>query len=505
MGSGEQAGTGPDTNRTRPILRPPGTPLESDAGPVAAYRWVWLALAAVVVLSLAVIFLLPQLVSRSALPTTPKPGPEAPTPPVVQVPQPAPPPAVADVDKARPQAEQVLQQFLQLQAKLALENAEVWGEPDWSQAAVRVASGDRLFGERRFADAAQAYGDASRKLQALQERRGLLLDAALDLGQRALAVDDAQTALIQFERALAIEPGHEVATQGLRRAQVRDEVLEHMAAGNSAERNEELEAAQAAYRQATQLDGDYQPAIENLQRISRHIIELQFRDAMSQALAALDSGRLHDAGKALKEAAALKPEDGAVRNTRLRLVAAHQRAQLTSLRRQAMEAVENENWQNAADLYQKALSVDANAAFARGGLARVKDRLRLHQQFDHYLDDPGRLASSEPLANAEKLLSMAGEAPEAEPRLAEKIDVLKRYVSEARRPLPVELYSDGETEVVIYHVGRLGRFHQHQLELRPGTYTAVGSRAGFRDVRRVFTVTPGKPPSPVDIRCEEPV
>jgi len=149
--------------------------------------------------------------------------------------------------------------------------------------------------------------------------------------------------------------------------------------------------------------------------------------------------------------------------------------------------------------------VDAGAAFARTGLVRVRDRLQLHEQLDHYLRDPGRLASDEPLANAEKLLSAAGEAPDGEPRLAEKISLLKHRVAEARVPLTVRLYSDGETEVVVYHVGRLGRFRDLQLELRPGTYTAVGSRAGYRDVRRVFTVLSGKPPPPVDIRCEEPV
>ena len=79
-----------------------------------------------------------------------------------------------------------LQQFLQLQAKLELENAEIWGEPAWSQAAIRVASGDRLFGERRFADATLAYSEALQKLQELQGKRERFLDAALDLGQRHL-------------------------------------------------------------------------------------------------------------------------------------------------------------------------------------------------------------------------------------------------------------------------------------------------------------------------------
>ncbi|MGB7932226.1 MAG: hypothetical protein WCH04_08375, partial [Gammaproteobacteria bacterium] len=59
--------------------------------------------------------------------------------------------------------------------------------------------------------------------------------------------------------------------------------------------------------------------------------------------------------------------------------------------------------------------------------------------------------------------------------------------------------------VVVYHVGRLGQFRNHRLELRPGTYTAVGSRPGYRDARIVFTVQPGGAPQSVEIHCREPI
>ena len=98
-----------------------------------------------------------------------------------------------------------------------------------------------------------------------------------------------------------------------------------------------------------------------------------------------------------------------------------------------------------------------------------------------------------------------GSVADSEPKLAAKVSLLERHVTEARLPLTVMLRSDGETEIIIYHVGRLGSFVDHQLQLRPGTYTAVGSRPGYRDVRRVFTLTPGQPPVSIEIRCEEPV
>ena len=67
------------------------------------------------------------------------------------------------------------------------------------------------------------------------------------------------------------------------------------------------------------------------------------------------------------------------------------------------------------------------------------------------------------------------------------------------------MVSDGETEVIVYKVARLGRFQQHQLTLRPGTYTALGTRNGYRDVRLSFTIAQGTIPTPVTITCTEPI
>jgi len=145
------------------------------------------------------------------------------------------------------------------------------------------------------------------------------------------------------------------------------------------------------------------------------------------------------------------------------------------------------------------------AAFARRGLAVALDRERLHQQFDHYLTDPTRVYSPQPRANAEKLLASAGTPPAAETRLAGKIHSLQTLLIEASTPLTITLQSDGVTSVQIYHIGQLGQFTSQDLELRPGTYTVVGSRPGYRDVRQTFTVQPGSAQPVLDIRCEETV
>ncbi len=58
----------------------------------------------------------------------------------------------------------------------------------------------------------------------------------------------------------------------------------------------------------------------------------------------------------------------------------------------------------------------------------------------------------------------------------------------ASKPIAVRLTSDQLTTVTLYRVGDLGAFASKEVELRPGTYTVIGSRDGYRDVRQTFTV-----------------
>jgi hypothetical protein len=466
-------------------LQPPGQVPAAAAS--ENHRWLWAALATLLLLGLAVVFALPGLVGpahETAVPAEPL-------------------PPAGDTVAQRDAAQQTLQTYLQLRARLELDNAAAWGEPDWSEAAARASAGDRYFAQLQFAAAGRDYQAALTRLQQLAASRGMLLATALEEATRALAENDVAIAIARFEFALAIEPEHPAATRGLAQAGSRSAVIEQMNHGQAAETNSDLEAAETAYRQAVQLDADYEPAQLALQRVTGQINARDFNAAMTQALASLDAGQTSAAGKALDEAERLQPGDAAVRDARQRLQGMRVQATLNSLRRQASARVGSEDWSAAVALYRKALATDPAAGFAREGLRHAEERVALHAQFDHYLDSPARIYSAAPLANAEQLLAAASEAPPGEPRLDKKITALRELVTRASTPVTVTLNSDGVTSVVIYRVGRLGQFETHQLELLPGDYTIVGNRPGYRDVRKVIAVRPGVPLQPLVVRCEE--
>ena len=129
----------------------------------------------------------------------------------------------------------------------------------------------------------------------------------------------------------------------------------------------------------------------------------------------------------------------------------------------------------------------------------------LHTQLDDYIKDPDRLAIPSVMQKVTKLVVDVSLMEDIGPRLAEQRDELSRLLKRAATPITVNLVSDNMTSVSIYKVGILGNFINHKLDLRPGTYVAIGARPGFRDVRLEFRVGPEVEMQPVVVRCEEPI
>ena len=75
-------------------------------------------------------------------------------------------------------------------------------------------------------------------------------------------------------------------------------------------------------------------------------------------------------------------------------------------------------------------------------------------------------------------------------------------VAEAQRPVKVVIISDSQTQVDVYRIGRLGRFNEKILDLKPGVYTVVGHREGYQDVRYEIVIQPGQESRRLTVICK---
>jgi tetratricopeptide (TPR) repeat protein len=475
-----------------PKLTPPGSETGGSHPPSRTFPWPWLIAALLLALLLAVVLILPSVVTPTAV-NGPAPEAAATPGPIVER---------SRLLQQKGDAEAALERVLRRRAELEVAGAATWAADAFRELTGQITRGDEAFDRGRFEQAAIQYRAAARALDELERSLPERFSTAMQSGREALAAGEPKAAARAFAAAQALQPDSEEARAGREQAVILGQVLELTRQGAALERQGDLPGAAEKFRRAAALDPGYPEAWEGVARLGKQIREQTFNAAMGRALEALDRGDLAAAVAALKQAGELDPSAPALQDARLRLAMAGKAARLKRLQQAAAKAAGQERWDDAERLYGEALQLHPEALFARQGRQRAQQQLKLLQRIDRYLQQPERLQTQAVLDNARELLQYLQGVAEAGPRLQAKREQLARLLERMGQRVTLRLRSDGETAVVIYRVGRFGRFQQQEVELRPGRYTLVGSREGYRDVRREVTLRPG-PPVELELRCRE--
>ena len=511
-GAGAVPGS-PPGERLTPVRRPasaggPGPAAAAPAEPVSeassgmTWRLVtWGGLAVLLAALAGVVFFLPSVVEDERQATVGEPRTDG----VPETPAEDPQAEIRRLLDAKRAAEALLQDLEPVRSGLAARSVERWGGPAWRAAEEEFAAGEAAFERRDYAAARGAWEAALEGLRAVEtgvsERLGDLLAA----GEDALARGDSEAAVANFEMALAMDPANEAADAGLARARNLPDLMALMDTGASAEAAGDLDAAVEAYSRAATLDPAHAPAAESRDRVVAARAGAGYRRLMSEGYAALAAEDFSAARERFSRAARMNPGADGPRDGLTQAEEGARRKRIEVLRADADSAETGERWAAAVAAYEAILEEDGNLAFAQEGLERARSRQALDGRLEGYLSDPLRLSAEPVLAAARADLAAARAIAPASPRLADQIERLDRQIDLAARPVPVTILSDNATEVTVYRVGRLGSFERQEIRLKPGRYTVVGTRTGYRDVRLEFTIMPGQAAAPVTVRCEEPI
>lgn len=410
-----------------------------------------------------------------------------------------------DTGRARFNAEMILGELLSNLETLEQRGVQRWAGQQFLRAKELYKQGDAAYLEREYIAAQDLYVEAIAVLEPLFDRIEPEFQKAFSAAKAAFDAEDWVEALRLFERAVAITANNPEARAGYERAKNIEAVMRLVDQGLDFEEELELEAAEANFRQAAELDPLWQPAIDGLARVQRTRLEMEFDQRMSEGLDALASGDYPSARAAFRMAEKLIPESPEPADGLLQVDQGLRLDNITILEQEAAALEEDEHWEAAATTYEEILKIDANLSFAIDGLSHAREMRELHRRLDQFVSDPDKLSAPSVMQKATLLVVDITRMPEIGPRLAQQRDELSRLLKRAVTPVPVALVSDNLTTVSVYRIGNLGNFTNKQLSLRPGNYVAVGIRSGYRDVRREFRVAPELEMSPVVVRCEEQI
>jgi tetratricopeptide (TPR) repeat protein len=407
--------------------------------------------------------------------------------------------------KLRFRVERILGELLSNIETLERRGVQRWAPIAYKQARDHYTAGDEAYLRKDWSVAEVQYLDALTILEPLFDQVEPEFVRALEGARAAFEAGDRAEALRLYELAVAITPNHPEAREGLERARNLEAVLRLVDRGLDFEEELELDAAEASFQQALELDSEWGPAKDGVARVRATRTKIEFDSRMSEGLQALADEEYLAARAAFRMAQQLLPDSPEPRDGLTQVDQGLRLQSIGTLEQEARALEGSEHWDAAATTYEEILAIDANLAFAIDGLSDARRMQALHQQLDGYITEPDRLAVPSVMDKATKLVISVTTMGDIGPRLAAQRDELSRLLKRAATPIAVDIVSDNQTAVSIYKIGSLGRFTNRRLELRPGTYVAVGARPGYRDVRLEFRVAPEAEMQPVVVRCEEPI
>ena len=469
----------------------------------ASGRWRWLAVAAAAVAALAAVFVgLPRWTAERNMGLAELARAEA----------------AAQNEQQQRRAEQAGEQAAARAAAIAVRDdyqgafaaqdarqAARWATESFAAARAAGEEATRRFDTGDYVEATAAWQEGNSRLANVEQERSAVLQRQLARGAEALRAGRTAEGRAAFELALAIEPEQAAARAGIERARRLETALALADAAANDERAGRHEAAAQGFRRALETDPAVPGAQAGLARIAARRAGEAYAAVMARGMVERATGRSESAREAFSRALELRPGSVEAQEALAGLEQGQRAAALELLTARAAAAEGDERWGEALAAWREAAALEPGLAAARDGIVRATPRAELQARIDTLTGAPQRLWDARGRAGARALLDAAARAGEPRRRLAAAAVELERLFAQAETPLRLRLESDGLTQVVIWRVGQFGTFSGREVELLPGRYTVVGTRNGYRDVRREVELRPGTPPAAVVIRCEEPV
>jgi eukaryotic-like serine/threonine-protein kinase len=471
--------------------------------PLKARRWPWIALAGFVAIVVGGFIALPHeppdvmaLIGNPVSPTFAEPQPAA-----------APAASAGDSQQTTARLIRARTEFDQQMSALEARGADTWGGREFMSARLIAAeafgayeAGNPAFAEKRLAAAQEI-------LAAVQKRAPHEAALQLAAGERALAADRTQVAKQAFESALRIDPTSRKAQDALQRLRDPNSARAVLAdaGGPTSQQAEPVRAVQDTARTVALDPQGTQGSSEPAPRERGAVAEDGYTRAVAAGSAAMDAGRLAEARAAFEKALSYNPNGHDAADGLAHVVAVLRARGVEGTHQRAAALEAQERWDEALNEYEAALSVDPTLGYAQQGKVRVAARALLAQRLQALIDRPERLAAPEERRAALGLIASASEQSPSGPVLRSQIARLQILLPEFDKLVQLALISDDATQIAIPSIGFRGTFARRVIELKPGKYTVVGTRQGYREVRRDITISPGADTQTISVTCGEPI
>jgi tetratricopeptide (TPR) repeat protein len=382
-----------------------------------------------------------------------------------------------------------------------LERARSLAPQEFETAFADAGMGRQLFTDGNFSGSKKQFDAAFAALNRANQALKDYVEGNLRTGLELVAKGSREEALAAFRAALEKDPGNEQGMQGLKRAEVSDQVRALLLKAASLEEKKEYAQAKESYARAFELDAFSAVAQQGKSRAERLEKETEFNQALAQAVAFRDEGLWAKAISAYERALKVTPQD---KNVQKALADTKETAHRESVKTALAKAVAYENkyeWEQARGAYHETMELDPNHADAKDGYFRTGKMIRSLMQYNKLVDIAETAAQRAEFQTAIRNFNEAMAVKPAYLALNDRAAQLRNVLNLQSKPVEVTFRSDGNCWVSISNFRMLGKISTQTIKMLPGDYEIVSRRKGYQDVLLQLQVRNGSTPPVVSVAC----
>ncbi len=394
-------------------------------------------------------------------------------------------------------------------------NMPVWSNEDYKEALAIAEKAELFKQDKQFDLANKHYNKAIAIIEKVLEGKEQIQNELIEKANTALEKENLNEAKQLFEQAQSIDANNDKILKGLYRLENRNEVNKIFLLVNENENNQHLDTAIKNLQRILSIEQDHRKAKDKLIIIKDKKSKIDYDNAINETLNALENNNLKKAQQTLTIAKNINSSDPVISELTIRINEETKSIAINSLQNKAINLEKKEHWQSALDSYRNILKYDPDTSNALINVQRVKLYIKINELLDNIILKSERLQDDNILNSSNNtLVYIESEYEEKQnflyplsktPNLAKKIITAKKLLSEASRDIPVTIKSDNETDIVIYKIGKFGKLNEKSIYLKPGRYTIVGKRDGYRDFRKLIQIKASDQLVNVNVLCREKI
>ncbi|NBB80662.1 MAG: hypothetical protein GVY36_14660 [Verrucomicrobia bacterium] len=371
---------------------------------------------------------------------------------------------------------------------------------------------------RQEAEAATAGGDAEAASAKYEEAIGRFeagkaafdatIGAAREAAAAAFADGDRAAGEAAVARILERLPEDAAGLQWRERMAVLDETHPLFTKAESNATNDLLSVAEGQYRSVIEKDPHHAAAKEGLERVVAARAAAVAEARLTEAEAAAAAGELGEALDLVEQALALTPESERAKRLAQDVRERADRQRMADSLGTAKRLEAEGKWDAALELYAGLAADFPGLKDAADGLDRAKQGRRDAFEADELYKAAKEAFNRSSVADLEYGIGLLEKARRLNPRNDEVATLLaatRERLKLMNQPVSVTLVSDGETQIEVWKVGVFKEVTSKELKLKPGSYTVVGKRPYYFDVKLDLTVPAGGEPMRFPVKCDQPL